>query len=61
MARTTHWCPGYNCIKITLTANITCSAIVSHSSSIPHEICPVCKEVVKDADVFNCICNGDGE
>ena len=60
-ARTAHRCPGYNRIEITLTANITRSAIVSHSSPIPHEICPVCKRVVKDTDVFNCICGGDGE
>ena len=59
--RTAHRCPGYNRIEITLTADITRSAIVSHSSSIPHEICPVCKEVVKCTDVFNCICGGDGE
>jgi hypothetical protein len=61
MARTAHRCPGYNRIEITLTANITRSAIVSHSSPIPHEICPVCKEVVKDTDIFNCICGGDSE
>jgi len=59
--RAAHRCPGYNRIEITLTANITSSAIVSHSSPIPHEICPVCKEVVKGTDVFNCICGGDGE
>ena len=61
MGRTAHRCPGYNRIEITLTANITHSAIISHSSPIPHEICPVCKQVVKDTDVFNCICGGDGE
>jgi hypothetical protein len=60
-ARTAHRCPGYNRLEITLTANITRSAIVSHSSPIPHEICPVCKEIVKDTDIFNCICGGDGE
>ena len=60
-ARTAHRCPGYNRIEITLTANITRSAIVSHSSPIPQEICPVCKKVVKDTDIFNCICGGDGE
>jgi len=60
-ARTAHRCPGYNRIEVTLTGNITRSAIVSHSSPIPHEICPVCKEVVKDTDVFNCICGGNGE
>ena len=61
MARTAHRCPGYNRTEITLTANITCSTIVSHSSPIPHETCPVCKQVVKDTDVFNCICGSDGE
>ena len=61
MGRTAHRCPGYNRIEITLTANITRSAIVSHSSPIPHEICPVCKEVVRDTDVFNCICGDDSE
>jgi hypothetical protein len=59
--RTAHRCPGYIRIEITLTANITRSAIVSHSSPIPHERCPVCNEVVKDTDVFNCTCGGDGE
>ena len=60
-ARTAHRCPGYNRIEITLTADITRSAIVSHSSPIPHEICLVCKEVVKDTDIFNCMCGNSGE
>jgi hypothetical protein len=59
-ARTAHRCPGYNRVEITLTADVTRSAIVLHSSPIPHEICPVCGEVVKDTDIFNCVC-GFGE
>ncbi|KAF8814347.1 hypothetical protein BYT27DRAFT_7130055 [Phlegmacium glaucopus] len=60
-ARTPHRCPGYNRIEITLTANITHSAIVSHSSPTPHEICPVCKEVVKDAEILNCLCGSNDD
>lgn len=62
MARTSHRCPGYNRIEITLTPDISRSAIVSHSSPTPGEICPVCKEVVREAEVFNCTCgNYDNE
>lgn len=60
-AITAHRCPGYRRIEITLTANMTRSAVVSHSSLIPHEICPVCKKVAKDTDVFNFICGGESE
>ena len=60
-ARTAHRCPGYNRVEITLTADIARSAIVLHSSPIPHEICTVCREVVKDTDIFNCVCGSDGE
>jgi len=59
--RTAHRCPGYNRTEITLTADITHSVIVEYFSPIPYEICPVCKEVVEDAEFFNCICGGDGE
>ena len=59
--KTTHRCPGYNRIEITLTPNIARSAIVSHLTPIPHEICPVCKEIVKDAEIFACICGLDGK
>ena len=58
--KTAHRCPGYNRIEITLTPDIARSAIVSHLTPIPHEICPVCKEVVKDAEIFACICGRDG-
>jgi hypothetical protein len=59
--KTAHRCPGYNRIEITLTPDIARSAIVSHLTPIPHEICPVCKEIVKDAEIFACICGGDGK
>jgi hypothetical protein len=59
--KTAHRCPGYNRIEITLTTDIARSAIVSHLTPTPHEICPVCKETVKDAEIFACICGGDGE
>jgi hypothetical protein len=59
--KTAHRCPGYNRIEITLTSEIARSAIVSHLTPIPHEICPVCKEIVKDAEIFACICGRDGE
>ena len=60
-ARTPHRCPGYNRIEITLTPDITRSVIVTHSSPTLHEICPVCREVVKDTEVFNCICGYDSK
>ena len=59
--QTAHRCPGYNRIEITLTPDIARSAIVSHLTPIPHEICPVCKEIVKDAEIFACICGRDGK
>ena len=59
--KTAHRCPGYNRIEITLTPHIARSAIVSHLTPIPHEICPVCKEIVKDTEIFACICGRDGK
>ena len=59
--KTAHRCPGYNRIEITLTPDIARSAVVSHLTPIPHEICPVCKEIVKDAEIFACICGRDGK
>ena len=58
--KTAHRCPGYNRIEITLTPDIAHSALVSHFTPTPHEICPVCNETVKDAEIFACICGGDG-
>ena len=37
------------------------SAIVSHLTPTPHEICPVCKEIVQDAEIFACSCGGDSK
>jgi len=60
--KTAHRCPGYNRIEITLTTDIARSAIVSHLTPNPFEICPVCKDIVKDADIFACsICSGGGK
>ena len=59
--KTAHRCPGYSRIEITLTPDIARSAVVSHLTPIPHEICPVCKEIVKDAEIFACICGRDGK
>ena len=59
--KTAHRCPGYNRIEITLTTDIARSAIVSHLTPTPHEICPVCKEIVQDAETFACICGGYGK
>jgi hypothetical protein len=59
--RTVHRCPGYNRTEITLTPSITRSAIVSHSTPLPHEICPVCHRVVQDVEIFDCICGGEGQ
>lgn len=58
--RTAHRCPGYNRTEITLTPSITRSAIVSHSTPLPHEICPVCDRVVQDVEIFDCICGEEG-
>jgi hypothetical protein len=58
--RTVHRCPGYNRTEITLTPSITRSAIVSHSTPLPNEICSVCCRVVQDVEIFDCICGGEG-
>lgn len=55
---TAHRCPGYNRTEITLTPSIRRSAIVSHSTPLPHEICRVCNRVVQDLEIFDCICGG---
>ncbi|KIM44033.1 hypothetical protein M413DRAFT_373720 [Hebeloma cylindrosporum] len=59
ITKTAHRCPGYTRIEITLTSDIARSAIVSHLTPTPHEICPVCKEIVKDAEIFAGICGRD--
>ena len=58
--RTAHRCPGYIRVEITLTTDITQSAIVSHSTPTAQEICPVCNEVVTEEEIFNCICGREG-
>ena len=58
--RTAHRCPGYNRTEITLAPSIARSAIVSHFTPLPHEICPVCQRVVQDLEIFDCICGRGG-
>ena len=58
--KTFHRCSGYNRTEITLTPSITRSAIVSHSTPLPNEICAVCHRVIQDAEIFDCICGGEG-
>ncbi|KIM37325.1 hypothetical protein M413DRAFT_31032 [Hebeloma cylindrosporum] len=60
-ARTYHRCPGYNRIEINLNASNIPIVLISHASAMPHEICFVCKEVAKDTEIFNCICDGDDD
>jgi hypothetical protein len=61
VVQTAHRCPGYSRIEIILTTDIKRSAIVSHFTPSPHEICPICKEVVKEAEIVDCICENNGE
>jgi len=58
---TPHRCPGYNREEITLTPEVSKSAIVSHLTPTPHEICLVCGKVVRDAEPFHCVCGKGGE
>ncbi|PPR01453.1 hypothetical protein CVT26_015086 [Gymnopilus dilepis] len=54
--RTPHRCLGYGRMEITLTPDIKRSAIVSHETPNPREICSICKEVVQEREVFKCAC-----
>jgi len=58
---TVHRCPGYNRAEITLSPSIARSAIVSHSTPLPNEICPVCNRVVQDVEIFDCICGAEDD
>ncbi|KAJ7613948.1 hypothetical protein FB45DRAFT_1110888 [Roridomyces roridus] len=61
-AQSAHRCPGYVREEITLTTRTADSAVVSHDSPDPQEVCPVCHEVVIVAavDFFRCVC-GDSD
>ncbi|KDR80454.1 hypothetical protein GALMADRAFT_1201190 [Galerina marginata CBS 339.88] len=54
-ARTSHRCPGYSRIEVTLTTDILRSAIISHSNPTPGEICLICKQVVME-EISSCSC-----
>ncbi|KAJ6557803.1 hypothetical protein B0H19DRAFT_121294 [Mycena capillaripes] len=55
-----HRCAGYVREEITLATTAGDSAVVSHDSPSPHEICCVCHEVVGLHEVFLCICGDSG-
>lgn len=55
-----HKCSGYTREEITLTSNITDSAIIMHSFPTPRETCLICGEQVSEAELFVCPC-GSGE
>ncbi|KAJ7910050.1 hypothetical protein B0H13DRAFT_617441 [Mycena leptocephala] len=50
-----HRCAGYIREEITLATTAMDSAVVSHDSPSPLEICTVCREVVGIHDEFQCI------
>ena len=43
---TSHWCPGYLREVITLTSDVSRSAIISHEYPSPSELCSVCGQLV---------------
>jgi hypothetical protein len=51
-----HRCVGYIRQEITPATTTADSAVVSHDSPSPLEVCSVCHEVVGLHDVFRCIC-----
>ncbi|KAJ7914462.1 hypothetical protein B0H13DRAFT_2659235 [Mycena leptocephala] len=51
-----HRCAGYVREEITLTTTTLDSAVVSHDTPTPLEICSICHEVVALHEAFDCIC-----
>jgi hypothetical protein len=54
--RSPHRCAGYIREEVTLAPTTADSAVVSHDTPSPREICSVCHEVVGLYEVFQCIC-----
>ncbi|KAF7364588.1 hypothetical protein MVEN_00327800 [Mycena venus] len=54
--KSAHRCPGYVREEIILAATIGESAMVSHDTPSPLEICSVCHEIVDVNDTFKCVC-----
>ncbi|KAJ6597614.1 hypothetical protein DFH09DRAFT_1304395 [Mycena vulgaris] len=54
--RSAHRCAGYVREEITLATTMGDSAVVSHDTPSPLEICAVCHEVVGVSEVFQCVC-----
>lgn len=51
-----HRCAGYVREEITLATTTNDSAVISHDTPSPLEICSVCHEVVDVREQFRCIC-----
>ncbi|KAJ7784152.1 hypothetical protein B0H16DRAFT_290647 [Mycena metata] len=58
--RRAHRCRGYTREEITLAPTIVDSAIVSHDTPRPLEICSICHEIVGLDERFQCICGDSG-
>jgi hypothetical protein len=56
-----HRCAGYVREEITLTTTTLDSAVVSHDTPTPLEICSICHEVVALHEAFDCICGDPSE
>ncbi|KAJ7702546.1 hypothetical protein B0H16DRAFT_742342 [Mycena metata] len=58
--RRAHRCRGYMREEITLAPTIVDSAVISHDTPRPLEICSICHEIVGWDEVFRCICGDSG-
>jgi hypothetical protein len=54
--RSAHRCAGYVREEITLASTMADSAVISHDTPSPSEMCPVCQEIVGFHDEFRCVC-----
>ncbi|KAK6977213.1 hypothetical protein R3P38DRAFT_2810607 [Favolaschia claudopus] len=51
-----HRCAGYVREEITLASSLADSAVVTHDTPSPTEICPICRQPVSFDEKFRCIC-----
>jgi hypothetical protein len=58
--RMLHRCKGYMREEISLAADISRHAIISHATPNLREICIVCGEAVEETGIFDCYCGEDG-
>jgi hypothetical protein len=59
--RSAHRCAGYVREEITLATTVADSAVISHDTPSPLEMCPVCHEIVGFHDELRCICGDPSE